>query len=651
MVVLKCGVPNCPFQTDEVADAVAVALLNNHNLMHTLATTQDATAPACPTGPKLDRPRIDMGVDSETWNAFERRWDNFRRGSGINDTSASLQLFQCAADSLGDALLKAEPDITSRPIAEVMVAMKSLAIIPVSRGVKRAELADMNQSPDEVFRAFAARVRGKAETCTFNIVFTCSCNKVNLVDYTDESIRDVLLKGIADLDIRREAWGVEGTQLPTVNDVVGFVEGREMARNALPNSMNSAISSFKRTSTQRHETTKDRTPTPTDRGKKAPCPDCGRTFLLFSETSRGWNKKAHERCRDCYFVHRRSHRDEKRTVSQPAATNSVEANQDTVSQLSTITSRHDKHVAGKKEATAQPPQVVVLQHHIFSAGEWRRARFTKHPTVKLHISIDKEAPRARHRKPSQVLAEVEGVTDSGAQSDVWSLKEFLAAGFSREDLHPVSLSLQAANKSKISIEGAFFSIIEGRSPDNKSVSARAMIYISKDVHSMFLSHESLLSLGILPSDFPTIGGSNQKHGKHDSASMAAIRVSNAGCAAGMTNDVDCDCPKREDPPMRPSSLPFTCRPENNGKMRDWLLTRYASSTFNTCPHRPLPTMDGPPVEIHLNESASPRACHTAAPIPLHWQDRVTTTCFATKPWVSLSAFPMANQPYGATGWL
>ena len=182
MVVLKCGVPNCPFQTDEVADAVAVALLNNHNLVHTLAATQDATGPARPTGPKLDRPRIDMGVDSETWNAFERRWDNFRRGSGINDTSASLQLFQCAADGLGDALLKAEPDITSRPIAEVMVAMKSLAIIPVSRGVKRAELADMNQSPDEVFRAFAARVRGKAETCAFSIVFTCSCKKVNLVD-------------------------------------------------------------------------------------------------------------------------------------------------------------------------------------------------------------------------------------------------------------------------------------------------------------------------------------------------------------------------------------------------------------------------------------------------------------------------------------
>ena len=175
MVNLTCGVPNCPFQTGEVSDTVAVALLNNHNLAHTLPASNDANAIPRTKGPKLERPRIDMGVDSETWNTFERRWDNFRRGSGIGDESASLQLFQCAADSLGDALLKADHDVTSRPIAEVMAAMKSLAVVPVSRGVKRAELTYMQQSPDEVFRAFAARVRGKAETCAFTITAKCLC--------------------------------------------------------------------------------------------------------------------------------------------------------------------------------------------------------------------------------------------------------------------------------------------------------------------------------------------------------------------------------------------------------------------------------------------------------------------------------------------
>ena len=33
-------------------------------------------------------------------------------------------------------------------------------------------------------------------------------------------------------------------------------------------------------------------------------------------------------------------------------------------------------------------------------------------------------------------------------------------------------------------------------------------------------------------------------------------------------------------------------------------------------------MDGPPVEIHLYEGAIPRTYHTAAPIPVHWREKV-----------------------------
>ena len=57
-------------------------------------------------------------------------------------------------------------------------------------------------------------------------------------------------------------------------------------------------------------------------------------------------------------------------------------------------------------------------------------------------------------------------------------------------------------------------------------------------------------------------------------------------------------------------------------MKTWLLERYTSSTFNTCPHRPLHCMVEPPIEIHVIPSAKPRAFHTPASIPLHWQQQV-----------------------------
>ena len=71
-----------------------------------------------------------------------------------------------------------------------------------------------------------------------------------------------------------------------------------------------------------------------------------------------------------------------------------------------------------------------------------------------------------------------------------------------------------------------------------------------------------------------------------------------------------------------TSLPFPCKPENNGKMKSSLLKKYSLSTFNTCPHHVLRCMAGPFVEIYINPTAMPKACHTPASIPIHWQEKV-----------------------------
>ena len=54
------------------------------------------------------------------------------------------------------------------------------------------------------------------------------------------------MAGIHDIDIRREALSTKDIQSKTLNEVIEFVEGREMARNATPSASLSAMSSFKR---------------------------------------------------------------------------------------------------------------------------------------------------------------------------------------------------------------------------------------------------------------------------------------------------------------------------------------------------------------------------------------------------------------------
>ncbi len=96
------------------------------------------------------------------------------------------------------------------------------------------------------------------------------------------------------MDIRREVLGTSAILERAVSDVISLVEGKEMARNALPSSA-SGISSFKR-----GRPVSAAQPPPSDRSQTALCPDCKQTFVLFSEGARGWNTRPHRQCIKCY---------------------------------------------------------------------------------------------------------------------------------------------------------------------------------------------------------------------------------------------------------------------------------------------------------------------------------------------------------------
>lgn len=117
MVVVGCPAPGCEFKSGDLSEALVAALLTIHGFSHQHAAPVMAAPAQAPTprGPRLDRPKVDVGVSIEEWNVFIRRWNVFRAGSGIGDAQAPFQLFQCAGPLLGDSLLKAVPDAASGP--------------------------------------------------------------------------------------------------------------------------------------------------------------------------------------------------------------------------------------------------------------------------------------------------------------------------------------------------------------------------------------------------------------------------------------------------------------------------------------------------------------------------------------------------------
>jgi hypothetical protein len=129
MVELQCPVPGCEYQTPAgSSETVACTLLSAHSTIH-----MGGGRARIPSGPKLDRLKVDSGLNQEEWNLFLRRWEAFVIGSGLDANNCSTQLFQCASQSLGDSLLRSNPriiDSNSSLVGRLMI-----------RGFERSKLS------------------------------------------------------------------------------------------------------------------------------------------------------------------------------------------------------------------------------------------------------------------------------------------------------------------------------------------------------------------------------------------------------------------------------------------------------------------------------------------------------------------------------
>ena len=227
-----------------------------------------------------------------------------------------------------------------------------------------------------------------------------------------------------------------------------------------------------------------------------------------------------------------------------------------------------------------------------------------HPTLRLQITTDAAdyeyfgASRPQV-KPSFATA----VTDTGAQSCLRSLHDFYRCGFHDSDLLPVTRTMLAANREEIEIRGAILVRLSGTDTSGAKYTAPVIAYVSPDTQKLYLSREALVQLCVIPKDFPRVGAVTETCPVEDHQS-------------------ECQHLPRTLPPGRPDKLPFLPTPENIPKMKQWLLDRYASSTFNDCKHQPLQGMTGPELALHVASDAPLKVVHTPALVPLNWKDEI-----------------------------
>ena len=252
MPVLTCPRCNREFGDVDTSEAVALAYLKIHAGEHD-APVAAAAVPAPRNVPRFERPKISLRSSEETWIGFKTRWDMFKRGTTLSAEETAKHLFQCCDESLGNAVLKAFPSAATNTEQQLLQAIKQLAVVPVVLTVRRLEVLNCKQDHSETARDFFTRLKGKAATCSYTQVCASdACNHVN--DMTDMMVKVVLIDGLSDEDIKRDVYGWGELDNKSLNDTVKYIEGKEMARNALskplPTHSNAALTAYKKSKTE-----------------------------------------------------------------------------------------------------------------------------------------------------------------------------------------------------------------------------------------------------------------------------------------------------------------------------------------------------------------------------------------------------------------
>ena len=220
------------------------------------------------------------------------------------------------------------------------------------------------------------------------------------------------------------------------------------------------------------------------------------------------------------------------------------------------------------------------------------------------------------------------MADTGCQSCLAGSYILKRIRLTSDDLIPVKMKMHAANNGGINIIGAVILWFTGNTASGTALDTWQITYITDSNDKVFLSLEACVALGMISANFPQIGETlnmppeSIHHADTGTLHDPTIPTVSEVQHAALDYTAPCGCPKRTLPPPRPTEMPFQGTEENRQKSTDYLIKTYASSTFNTCKHQPLPLMESSHMRLMVDPHCQPVAHHKAIPVPLHWSEEV-----------------------------
>ena len=483
----QCPLPSCDYATGDVPNGIAIQMLTIHATTH--APAAGASAGQTSTSTRLEkvrRPTVSTSGTGEDWNYFMARWSEYKDATGIKDRELVLQLLECCDEELRKDLTRtAGGSLAGKTEAAVLAAIKQLAVREENILLARVELYNMRQDAGEEIRLFGARIRGQANLCKF--VTPCpAADCQQEVNYMDHILRDVLIRGISDPDIRLDILQDKNQDM-SLEQAFQFVEAKEAGKRSASKLTDSVDvsglrnSSYRRSKKQHHDTP------PTNGGSNPrqdpKCFFCGTTGHGAKpprEIRQGKCPAYNKTCSFCGLLHHiESVCLKKQSAAASSATDVVNCTDglycsDQLCSLSaagvvppsysdavrsSVAPNRDAHQESHADTVQmdildshrQAAEDPALDHHVYdkNSATWIKRPSKPQPFIKLGITIHPEdyaqlgIPSKFKRK---ISASLQVMADTGCQSCLISMKLLRRIGVQPKQLTPASMTMNAANE-------------------------------------------------------------------------------------------------------------------------------------------------------------------------------------------------------------
>ena len=594
---------------------VGIALFNAHVATHT-AAGGGAGAPNLCKPKVIDNPTVGVNTTAEAWTYFTTAWNAYKVGTGLGAGQIPIHLINCCDPDLRqDVIREGGKEIYNKTEAQILAAIRKLAVKEESVTVSRVNLWAMKQPPGTGVRTYAAALRGQANVCNF----TLHCDGCNTdQSYIDTMIRDQICRGIADPEIQKQVLGEKDMELEPLLEYISNKEKGIRSQQAVSDEVNASRSEYRKN--------KERPP----EADNASCRNCGKkghgsraNKEIRKEKCPAYDKKCDKCGKPGHFANvcqSKAEGDHKKSEKPDADENSA-----IFSSLCKISSGEnatlEQNNQGLKWGTTRsqrgspPKKSIMMDNQVWKSDKgWIRRRASEQPNVDIHIELLSNDMKniGFPVQSTPRLHKTKALADTGCQNMLVGISTIYRMGLNKKDLVPVTLSMRNATEGDICLLGAIFARVWGRSDTGDIVETKQMVYVTDAIERVFLNRDALLDMGIISPSFPTIG-------QFQTSAQYTQRTD-----AITTEKISCACPRRSEPPKLPTSLPegISASEDDREKLENWLLDYYSSSTFNICEHQRLPLMSGEPLHLYTDPNATPVAVHKPIPIPIHWRKQV-----------------------------